>query len=172
MTEEEKKEKKEKKINDDVLKKIIIGLAVFVVALLIFSAGVFVGGARARFSYQWAENYHKNFAGPKEGFMGDWRERPPAPENFIEGHGVFGEIIELKEDGFVVNGRDNVEKIVISNKDTVIKKGAENSTETLKVGDQVVIIGSPNETGQIEAKLIRIFDEKEMEKPFPFPPLR
>jgi len=175
MNEEETKKGIKKKINDDVLKKIIIGLSVFVVALLIFSAGMFVGGARARFSYQWAENYHKNFAGPKEGFLGDWQKRPPTPENFIEGHGVFGEIIELKEDGFVVNGRDNMEKIVISNKNTVIKKGSENSEEALKVGDRVVIIGSPNKTGQIEAKLIRIFDEGEMkkiEKPSQLPPLK
>jgi hypothetical protein len=35
--------------------------------------------------------------------------------------------------------------------------------DDLKVGDQVVIIGSPNEQGQIEAKLIRIFNGEEKE---------
>ena len=49
--------------NRDVLKWIIIGLAGFVVLVLVFGAGVKVGTLKARYSYKWAENYHKNFAG-------------------------------------------------------------------------------------------------------------
>jgi len=41
-----------------------------------------------------------------------------------------------------------------------MKKGRETvKKEDLKVGDWVVIIGSPNEEGQIEARLIRLFDK-------------
>jgi len=147
-----------KKINRDTLKWIIIGLAGFVIIVLVFGAGMFIGGMKARFSYRWAENYHKNFAGPRSGFFGDWRKLPPFPGDFIESHGTFGEIIKINDSDFVIKGRNDMEKVVIITKDTLIKKGMTTiKKDELKVGDNVVVIGSPNEQGQIEAKLIRIF---------------
>jgi len=152
-------EKNNKKFfqNSDVLKKVIIGLVGFVVLLLVFGAGIRVGTLKARYSYKWAEAYHKNFAGPRGGFLGDWQRFPA--KDFISGHGSFGEIIEIKDNGFVIKGRENVEKVVITSEDTTITKGRETIKDGLKVGDRVVIIGAPNEEGQIEAKLIRVFDE-------------
>src|SRR3989344_915458 len=110
--------------NPDILKWVIIGLAGFVALILVFGAGVKVGALKARYSYKWAESYHKNFGGPRGGFFGDWRQFPAG--DFISGHGAFREIIK----------------------------------EGLKVGDRAVIIGSPNEEGQIEAKMIRIMKYK------------
>jgi hypothetical protein len=151
-----------KKINQDVLKWIIIGLAGFVIIVLIFSAGMFVGGMKARFSYQWAESYHQNFAGPRGGFFGDWRALP-SPGDFIESHGTFGEIIKINDSDFVVKGQSDVEKVILITEGTIIQKGKDTIKKVeLKVGDQIVIIGSPNEEGQIDAKLIRVFDEKEI----------
>lgn len=152
-------EKNIKKIfqNPDVLKWITIGLVGFIFIILVFGAGVKVGTLKARYSYQWADNYHKNFAGPRGGFLGDWRRFPAG--DFISGHGAFGEIIELNNSGFVIKGREDVEKVVITNQDTTVTKGRETIKDGLKVGDQVVIIGSPNEEGQIEAKFIRVFNE-------------
>lgn len=151
-------EKHNKKLfrNPDVLKWVIIGLVGFIVIILIFGAGVKVGTLKARYSYRWADNYHTNFAGPRGGFLGDWRKFPAG--DFIGGHGVFGEIIELNDSGFVVKGRGDIEKVVVTTGDTVVKKGRETAEDGFKVGDRVTIIGSPNEEGQIEAKLIRIFD--------------
>ena len=40
--------------------------------------------------------------------------------------------------------------------------------DSLKVGDHVVIIGSPNEEGQIEAKLIRVFNGELRGLPIPY----
>lgn len=143
--------------NRDVLKGLIIGLLGFVILLLVFGTGVKVGALKARYSYRWADNYHKNFAGPRAGFFADWQRFPAG--DFISGHGAFGEIIEIKDNGFVINGRENVEKVVITKQETTILKGREAIKDGLKVGDRVVIIGSPNEEGQIEAKLIRVFGE-------------
>ena len=140
------------------LKVVIFGFIGLAVLALTFGAGIKVGTLKARYSYKWADNYHNNFAGPREGFMNDFRKFPAG--DFINGHGVFGEIIEIKDNGFVVKGADNVEKIVIINQDTTITKGQETIQDGLKVGDNVVIIGSPNDEGQIEAKLIRIFDKE------------
>ncbi len=161
-----------KKIKRDTLKWVVIGLVGFAIVVLIFGAGMVVGGMKAKFSYRWSESYHKNFAGPRGGFFGDWRKMPPLPEDFIEGHGAFGEIIELKDNGFVIKGRGDIEKIIIITEDTATKKGMETVKDGLKVGDHVVIIGSPNEEGQIEAKLVRLFDGKNIKplrKPSWFP---
>jgi hypothetical protein len=154
MEEEQKNQTKK-----DILKWILIGLGVFIIAALIFKAGMFVGAMKANFSFHWAEQYHKNFAGPRAGFFGDWR-MPPFGD-FIEGHGTFGEIIKIEGNNLIVRGRENIEKIVLVNEKTIIKFGFKDiKISDLKVGDMIVIIGSPNEQGQIEAKLIRVFPPK------------
>jgi len=143
----------------DGLKRVIIGIGIFVIVIFIFGFGMFVGGIKARFSYNWAESYHENFAGPREGFFGNWQRMPPLPGDFIESHGTFGEIIKMNNSDFVIKGQAEMEKIVLIKDDTVIEKGRTKITKNdLKVGDQVVVIGSPNNQGQIEAKLIRLFD--------------
>jgi len=153
----EEKNNKELFKNPDALKWIIIGLVGFIVILLIFGAGIKVGTLKAKYSYSWAENYHTNFGGPRGGFTGNWRKFPAG--DFIGGHGAFGEIIELNDAGFVVKGRGDIEKLVVTTDDTIVKKGRETVEDGFKVGDSVTIIGSPNEEGQIEAKLIRVFGE-------------
>ena len=62
--------------NRDILKWIIVGLAVFVVLILVFGAGIKVGTMKAKYSYHWAENYHRNFGGPRGGFLGDLKSFP------------------------------------------------------------------------------------------------
>src|SRR3989344_7280385 len=154
----------EKFENRDILNWIIIGFGSFVVVVLIFGVGVKVGEVKARYSYRWAENYHKNFAGPRGGFLdGDWMK--VSSGEFIDAHGSFGEIIELKDNGFVVTGRGNVEKVILITPKTVIKNGMATMQGGLKVGDRVVIIGTPNNEGQIEAKLIRVFGEEAVKLP-------
>ena len=154
-------DKQKKEINPDVLKWIIIGLLCFVGVILIFSLGMWVGGERARFSYGWAENYHKNFGGPRPGFGPDWQNFPK--QDFIEGHGVFGKIIEIKENGFVIKDKDDTEKIVVIKEGTVIKRLRDTiQLSDLKIDDFVVIIGSPNDQGQIEAELIRIMPPQDL----------
>jgi len=143
----------------DVLKWIIIGVAVLAIVVLIFGAGMLIGGMKARFSYRWAENYHQNFGGPREGFFGNLG-RPPFPQgNFIESRGSFGNIIKINDSDFVIKGQGDVEKVILIANDTIIEKAASKvGKEELKVGGRIVVIGSPNDQGQISAKLIRIFD--------------
>lgn len=141
----------------DILKKVIIGLGIFAVVVCVFGAGVFVGGAKARFSYKWADNYHRNFAGPRQGFMGNVQNSIPMPGNFIGSHGTFGKIISVSGSSFVIQGK--AEKIVLIGKDTVIENGMEKvSQDKLAVGQSVVVIGSPDNQGQIQAELVRIFN--------------
>ncbi len=154
--------------HSDVLKWIIIGLLSFLVLIIVFAAGMRIGGTKARFSYGWAQSYHKNFAGPRKGFLENWRNFPRG--DFVSGHGTFGEIIKINEGTLVVKGRGNVEKIIlITDKTTIVSGRQEIKLADLKIDEQVVVIGSPNEEGQIESKLIRIFDGEEiknLQKPF------
>jgi len=149
------------RIKKDTLKWIIIGLAIFVVAVLIFGAGMFVGAMKARFSYRWAENYHRNFGGPQGGFMGNLRMMPPNSE-FIESYGTFGQIIKIDGSTLVIKGRNDVERIILTKDDTIIKRGGETiKPADLKIDEYIVVIGEPNDAGQIEAKLIRVLPSGE-----------
>lgn len=135
-----------------LFKGIVIALGLFIIILISFQTGLMVGFRKASFSYRWEENYHRNFAGPKGGFFDDLRGR-----DFIESSGVFGQIIKIDGDKIVIQGKDNMEKIILIKKDTVIRLFKETlQLPDLKVGDPLVVIGEPNETAQIEAKLIRV----------------
>ncbi len=146
-------------------------MGIVTLALIIFSAGVFVGYQRADNSYRWGENYYRNFLGDK---------RPPPAmmdkNEFFNSHGLFGTIIQLDstniidnpnkngsnaEVGFprslVVKDRENMERIVVLSSETVIRRNRDSLTWTdLKLNDQIIVIGTPDSTGKIEAKLIRL----------------
>lgn len=135
---------------------IIAGLFALAVLIGTFSAGVAVGYRKARFSYAWGENYHRNFGGPRGGFLRNFSQDFMG-KDFIGAHGTFGQIIEVKDFELVVRGKDNVEKIIIINKDTDIRRFQDTiQVENLKVNELIVVIGEPNDQGQIEAKFIRV----------------
>jgi len=134
-------------------------LAVLLLALA-FSLGVGVGYRKANFSYQWGENYHKNFAGPRVGFMMFSPAPPPfrMQDDFINPHGTAGSVIKIDGSNLIIKGNDNVEKTILVNDKTVIRSGRQDiKVADLKAGDMTVTIGQPNEQGQIEASLIRVF---------------
>ncbi len=126
----------------------LVGLAVLIGT---FSLGVFVGYHKARFSYAWGENYHNNFGGPRGGLFQDF-----SGKEFMDAHGTFGQVVKIDGSTLVVKGSDNVEKIVVVNDDTSIMR-LKNAIKIsdLKINDNIVVIGEPNEQGQIEAKFIR-----------------
>lgn len=128
-------------------------VASLVVLLLVFRLGIAIGFRKAAFSYRWGENYHKNFGGPRGGFAKDFfNERM-----FIESHGVFGTAVSVDGGTIVVKGRDDVEKIVQVKEETVITRFREKiAVADLKTDDLIVVVGDPNDAGQIEAKLIRV----------------
>ncbi|MCX6760865.1 MAG: hypothetical protein NTZ84_02070 [Candidatus Nealsonbacteria bacterium] len=184
MNEEQKKDLKtnqtdskgEKFLRSDYLKWAIMGLIITVIIFLIFGAGIWVGEKRAGFSFRWAEQYHRNFAGPQEGFLGDWKGFPQG--EFIEAYGAFGQIIKINastspDQTLVVKGKDDVEKIVLIKEDTIIKNLRETvKMNNLKVDDYIIVIGEPNEAGQTEAKFIRIVPPPPKETSLNMPPLR
>lgn len=135
------------------LQVVLIVLGVLIILLFVFKLGVLVGFKKASYSYRWGENYHRNFAGPRHGFFRSFTDK-----DYINAHGTFGSIMQINGDTLVVRGRDDIEKTVLLSDETVIKRYRKRIKLTeLAVDDRVVIIGSPDGGGQIQAKLIRVF---------------
>jgi len=73
------------------------------------------------------------------------------------GHGAVGRIIKVSLPTMVVSGPDNLEKVVMIKDDTIVRQfRSDLKPGDLKIDQNVVVVGSPNEDGQIEAKLIRL----------------
>ncbi len=124
-----------------------------IVLLLAFKAGEFVGFKKAGFSYQWGENYQRNFGGPRGGMLNDFKGR-----DFMNAHGNAGSIIKIDGNVLIIKGQNNFEQTVVVSDQTMISRQQDVlKFSDLKVDDRVTIIGSPNRDGQIEAKLIRVF---------------
>jgi len=132
---------------------IILLFCAIIALLLAFKIGVFVGYQKASFSYRWGENYHRNFAGPAGGFMG-----VPPDRNFINSHGIFGQIIKIEGNTLLIDGKGEAEKTIVVSDKTIIRRQMDTIQVTdLKINEQITVIGSPNDQGQIEANLIRVF---------------
>lgn len=144
---------------------IVVGI--LLVSFVSFAGGLAVGFHKARFSYAFGENYERNFAGGKfqdrndrgemmrGGMMGG---RDFEGKNFRNSHGISGEILSLSDTGIIIKDRDDKENTVALSEKTIIRNGRDTiQASELTVGTKVVIIGSPSDTGTINANFIRVF---------------
>ena len=133
---------------------IIIGIGIFFVIGLVFAAGVRVGYHKARFAGAFGDNYERTFRGPGRHTKEEiFRELP-------SGHGVAGKVISIALPNIVVLDRDGTEKTIVTTDKTVTRRFRDTvSLQDLKVDEFIVAIGTPNETSQIEAGLIRVLPE-------------
>lgn len=138
-------------IRSQSFKGVLIGFCLAIIALLIFQAGIAMGYRKASFAYRFGDNYYRAFD-----------ERPGKFSVFLHNdkmaaHGAAGKVMSIDLPTFVVAGPDNIEKVVLIQDDTLIRRfDAEVTPEELKVDDFTVVLGEPNENSQIEAKLIRV----------------
>jgi hypothetical protein len=131
---------------------VLYGMGITIVLLIVFQAGAFVGYKKATFSYEWGDNYYKNFAGPDRGFIREFEGR-----DLMNPHGVVGSILKIEDSTISIKGPDNVEKIIQTTDKTLMRRNQDTIKITdLKIDENIVVIGSPNEAGMIEAKLIRV----------------
>lgn len=77
--------------------------------------------------------------------------------NMPNAHGAVGKIIKVELPTVVVfDGKDLTEKVIVIDDKTEIRKMRDIvSIDDLKLDEHIIVIGSPNSSGQIEAKLIR-----------------
>ncbi len=117
-----------------------------------FQLGVFTGYHKASFARDWGDHYGKNFGMERpESFKGMMRGGLPM------GHGAVGKVLTVTLPTFVIEDNDGTEKTIVVSNTTIVKSSTQNSTSTsITPNTSVVVIGQPNKSGQIEAKLIRI----------------
>jgi hypothetical protein len=145
-----------KNIFESKTSKIIISLlGLLVLILFVFRAGVSVGHRKAMFRCDWGRNYEANFGPARPGPL----MREPFMEPMPNAHGSIGKIIKIDLPSVVVlDEKENIEKIVLIDETTEIRKAKDSfNKEDLRIDERVVIIGEPNSLGQIEAKFIRLF---------------
>ena len=137
---------------EGMLKWIIVIILCFVIVLIIFIAGVFVGQEKAKYSFIWAENYHRNFGGPVDGFFGNFSDA-----GFTSAHGIFGQVLKISGNSILIKGQDNIEKMVIVSGETeIINQSGKALLSQIKMGSSIVVIGYPDEYGSVKARLIRV----------------
>jgi hypothetical protein len=146
--------------------KVIILVGLLVCFMLVFGMGVAVGFHKSSFGRAWGEHYKENFGimgrsgkmmgvVTQGGMMGD----------FPNAHGAAGQIISMNLPTIIVKDKDGTEKVVLIKDETSIERGRDILKDSdLKIDDFVVIIGTPNSQGQIEAKLIRAIPQPEFLK--------
>ncbi len=132
-------------------KGVFYGITIVIVVLFIFQAGMMVGYHKAAFSYRWGDNYSRTF--------GESRHMIPGfpSGGFMNAHGATGKIIKIDLPTFIIESQDNTEKVIVIKDDTIIRRFRDEvKSSDLKVDDIVVVIGTPNDKGQVEAKFIRL----------------
>lgn len=134
--------------------KTLCGVGVVVAVLFVFQAGVFVGYKKASFSHRWGDNYHRAFGERKhKGFF----YKSAFQKDFSVAHGSVGKIISISLPSITIEDSDNTEKIALISDKTIIRRFRETINPTdLRTNDFAVVIGSPDDQGRIEARLIRI----------------
>ncbi|OGI21506.1 MAG: hypothetical protein A2808_00495 [Candidatus Moranbacteria bacterium RIFCSPHIGHO2_01_FULL_55_24] len=77
-----------------------------------------------------------------------------------QGNHYFGEVIQITESGFVLSDAKAHERIIDTDKQTVVKEGVRTQQDGLQIGDQVIVVGEEKATGHIKAVLIRIIEDR------------
>ncbi|HUY69584.1 MAG TPA: hypothetical protein VMU70_00995 [Candidatus Tyrphobacter sp.] len=132
----------------------IIGL--MIVVLVSFGAGVFVGYDKAEFSFAWSKYYESNFGGERHEVMGFL-----SSFGFTNAHGAFGKILNASTSSLVMNDDDNTEKTILLSSSTVIHdKHNSLLPADLKPNQTILVVGSPNDQGQINARLVRVLEQE------------
>lgn len=142
-------------IQSKTARRILMGIGVLIVVLFVFEAGIWVGYRRGTFTCKLSDNYFRIFGeeqGEHMGLRGQiLRGEMPG------GHGATGKIVNVNLPMLVVADANRIEKSVHINEDTLIKRINETITASdLKTDDFIIVMGNPNDQGQIEARLIRV----------------
>ena len=136
-------------------KTVLIILALAIVVLAVFQAGMFIGFKKASFSNNWGDNYYRAFGKPQ----GDPRMMgfPREGMGFTESHGVAGRVLKVIPPRLMIEGQDRVEKSVFIKEGTVIRRFRDNiDISKVRADEFAIVLGSPNSNGEIEASFIRL----------------
>jgi len=140
------------------LSKMIISLLILLIILAIFQAGFLVGYRKGVFADNWGKNYTShgmNTNDPRSYFS------PLFPDSDdVNPHGAIGQIVSMNLPTIMIKGPGRAEEVIVINKNTIIRNFKDiASTSDLTIGKPLIVIGQPQENGEISASLIRIMPE-------------
>lgn len=143
---------------------VVIGIVIY--SLLVFRAGVSVGFHKAGFAGAFGRNLEANLIGPGPRMMGlaglgDGRSAMYIRRTFDErlpgGHGAVGEVVDTDLPRIVIESPDNLERTILIGSTTKVRKLQQQARpEDIRVNDFIIVLGNPDDAGQIAAKLVRI----------------
>lgn len=129
-------------------------ILVIACTIIVFHVGEEFGYKKYEIMNRMSGGYYKTF-GP-----GDNRRMGPLGYLFDDQtntHGVSGKVINVTADKILVEDDEGIEKNVLVDNKTIIKKQRLSIKESeIKIDDFIIVIGSPTSDGQIDAKIIRI----------------
>jgi len=129
--------------------KALIAVGIAMSVLVVFEAGVLVGIHKAGSSFRMGDNYYRA--------LGPGGSREIFGEELSDAHGTAGTIISVALPQFVVEENNNTEKVVLMGNQTIIRSFRDaTSSQSLTTGESVIVLGEPNDKGQVEASLVRI----------------
>jgi len=139
-------------LQSSVYTRLLFALGTLLAILLIFSAGMAVGYERASFGKDWDTNYYGNM---------NRFQRAMVPfehgDDNLNSHGAIGNISSINLPTFMVNGPHQAEQIIMVGSSTIVRlMRSPATTGDLKSGQQVIVIGAPDQEGRIRATFIRI----------------
>lgn len=147
-----------------VLKGILIGVIGTLVVIGIFQAGMFIGFHKALFMMR----------GQGRGGLGGMNAvgkngmrmmQIALPASMPEMHGAIGTIKHISLPTFTLTERNNADREVLIGTTTKIRRNREQvNMQNLRVRDNVIIFGQPDDQARIEARLIRIMDDRVVNK--------
>jgi hypothetical protein len=138
-----------------VLKGILIGVVGTLIVIGIFHAGMFIGFHKALFMM------HGQGRGGFGGKNGGRVMQITLPAGMPEMHGAIGTIKAISLPTFTLTERDNTDREVLIGTTTKIRRNREQvNAQNLRVRDNVIIFGQPDDQARIEARLIRIMDDR------------
>jgi hypothetical protein len=122
----------ERFIQSKTFRGALIGLGIAAAAFLLFWGGMEIGERKTQFGCKWGENYYRNFGdgGPRPSDRGWFR--PGANGPTMSGHGAFAHDAVIKRDRETITAAD------------------------LKIGDDVMAFGTPDDQGRITANFVRV----------------
>ncbi len=136
-------------------KVIALCVAGFIVLLLVFMAGQFVGFRKAEYSNRWGDRYWQSFGGPRPGMGGMMVGR-----GFMPGFGASGAIAKIASGSLLIQDQGGVEKEIQIDSATAIRRFNQDITAAdLRVGDIITVVGEPTQGGTIQARLIRVLPQ-------------
>jgi hypothetical protein len=96
-------------------------------------------------------------------FVGRWNGRAssmnPPPTARRGQHGAIGRITQISDNTLILQTREGTLQTVLLDNHTRVERGARMvkiASRDLKIGDRIIVVGIPNEHGQIRALVIRI----------------